>query len=1305
MKKPMFKIVSLLAAAMLLVGCVCGVSAAPAENEEVTTLPLKSWYTAPAETWESDALPIGNGFIGGMIFGGVDSDHIQVNENTLWSGGPGANPNYNFGINTKSEDAKKSLNQLRQKLQDLCTDFTKNKSSYLDANGKVVAYDFSYGSAATEIANLQKPLYGSRGVFGFYQSLGDIYISDPSKETPILDNATSTAEPSTTGTGERATNLFDGSTGSKWFAGNTGTTLTYPVSILWNYTAPYETGGYKVTSANDMEGRDPNKWVLYGSNDGVTYTEIDRRESVSFAGRGVTNSYSLSKTVKYRYFKLDILSTKQNLPPQLAEISLNAPRKSGSTYENYQRWLDISGSVAGVSYDVDGVTYTREYFASYPDNVMVIRLTASQKGSLSRTVTVNSEQPHKTITAQGDTITMVGQPSDHRATGLQFAEQIKVVPTGGTMSVSGKAITVDGADEILLIMAASTNYQQVTDGSTNYFAEKPPVETTTARITAAAKKGYAALLEAHQADYKELFDRVKIDIGATEVPTISTDKLLFGYQNGRLSDSDSRYLETMYYQFGRYLLISSSREGSLPANLQGIWAEGLNPPWNCDYHTNINLQMNYWLAEQTNLSECHTPLFEYINSLVKTGELFANFYFAKEDGSDVRGWGIACGCNIWNHIGSNDSEIGLVPAGSAWLCQHLWEHYRFTLDKDFLKANYNTILGSALFCLDNLWTDQRDGTLVVNPSYSPENGGLSIGTAYDQSITWEIFNTVIEASKVLGYEDTAEVKEIKAAMGKLSNPLRIGLAGQLMEWKDETKGDTTGSGQHRHVSQLFGLCPGTLVVAGRSDEDDQYIEAMKTTLRLRGDGGTGWSKAWKINFWARLRDGDHAQTMVNQILKESTMMNLFDTHPPFQIDGNFGATAGMTEMLLQSQGDSIDLLAALPSAWADGSVSGLKARGDFTVSMEWAGQLLTGATVVSGSGTDCTLNYPGLAKATVKTAEGKAVETTVVDKSTITFATKAGETYVLSEIPQEKKVPNQIKILRTYFNNLYTDALVQAAGLEDNDGAYVESFDNQPAGPKAGLEAGDVVRAFNGEKVISTADLLEKYEAVDAYKPITLTVWRGGRTFDTTFTKMELAAKNDDLYHVLPGRIWAGGYKALYDGAKETRIDDARAIKGSGSAVFYNLMLHGKATSAQLAAAVNGKGTVTVYLGENEDGDMVAKFDLTDTAGKVKTFDGSIVSMENFEDTSDLYVVLEGDITLSWFELTSGGLLGDVDSDGKITTTDARLTLQYAAKKIGENALNTGVADVDGDGKFTTTDARLILQKAAKKISKFPAEK
>ena len=988
------KLMSIALATAMLAGTVSG-TVLPATAEEDTRIPLVAKYDKPAETWESEATPMGNGFIGGMVFGGVENDRIQINEHTLWSGGPGANVNFDGGANGKKETIQATLQEVREKLQKEVENFAKNNAAYIGGNGQVIAKDHSNSA---EIKQLMEKLKGEKSQFGSYQTLGNLNLIDPLYATAVLVNVTSNYEP-TDSSGEHATNLFDGSTGTKWFAGNSGKTFKFPATIDWSYTDGRRMDSYKISSANDMEGRDPTEWTLSGSNDGETYVEIDKKSNVSFSGRNSTNTYRLREAAVYKYYRLTITKTKENLPPQLSEIDvIDSKVNEGQKYTNYTRTLDLDNSLVTTKYTFEGVDYTREYFISNPGNVMVIRLTASEKGKISRLVAVNSEQTKKTVSVNGDTITMVGSPADHGAKEkLIFTQMVKVIPEGGSLISSEAGVQIKDADSALIIMSCGTNYQQCMDDTYDYFKDEDPAIAVKANVDAAAKKTFDELLAAHKADYKELFDRVQLNLGYTSQPTKTTSQLLALYKTGKISAEEARYLETLYYQFGRYLLISCSREGSLPANLQGIWAEGMSPPWSADYHTNINVQMNYWPAQQTNLAECHLPMIDYVNAQVPRGTETATMYHCTQDGKDVRGWTLYHENNIWGNTMPATSDAFYTPTGGAWVCQDIWEYYAFTQDKEFLAENFDTLLSAAIFWVDNLWTDSRDGTLVANPSYSPEHGPYSIGTSFDQGVIWELYTEVIKAAEILDIQDEAklaQVEEVRQSLSKLYMP-KIGLSGIFLEWKDETAVDIVGDYGHRHVNQLYALHPGTYVVAGRSEWDDENVQAMKKVLQIRGDGGTGWSMAWKINFWARLRDGNHAATMVGNILKNGTLDNLFDTHPPFQIDGNFGATSGMTEMLLQSQGTSIDLLPALPDNWATGSVTGLKARGNFTVDMAWSEGALTGATITSNVGGDCTVNFEGLENAKIVDASGKEVELTVNDNGSATFATEEGGVYTV----------------------------------------------------------------------------------------------------------------------------------------------------------------------------------------------------------------------------------------------------------------------------------------------------------------------
>ncbi|MDR1436605.1 MAG: glycoside hydrolase family 95 protein, partial [Candidatus Symbiothrix sp.] len=798
------------------------------------------------------------------------------------------------------------------------------------------------------------------------------------------------------GGGEKFPMLFDGSPNTKWFA-DTGF-KGFPCYIAWEYDNAFPVSAYTLISGNDMPARDPKAWNLYGSANGTDYTLIDARTGITFPARNQSLSFTLSQTAAYKYFKLEITATfTDNTPPQLSEISLeNAAAATFPEYTDYHRELDIDRAVSTVTYTQNGVNYTREYFISHPDRVMLIRLTADKPGSLSRNIWITSPQENRTIRADEGVITMEGQPSGHRETGLKFALQLNVIPSGGSMSAANGRIKVENADEILIISSAATNYQQCMDETYNYFSATDPLVTVRETIQAAARKSRQQLLDSHIADYQSLYDRMELQLGsAGNANNKTAGRLLSGYRNNTNTDAENRYLEQLYYQFGRYLLIASSRNTGLPANLQGIWAEGLAPPWAADYHTNINIQMNYWLAEQTNLADCHRPAIDFVKSLVPRGRYTAQHYFCKQDGSPVRGWVDFHENNIWGNTGPAESDAFYFPAAAGWLCQDIWEYYLFNQDRAFLEEYYPVLLEAALFWVDNLWRDARDGTLVAAPSYSPEHGPYSFGSSCDQAIITELFDMTLKASRILN-QNTAEIDEIIAAKEKLAGP-QIGLAGQFMEWKDETSLDISGDGGHRHVNHLFWLHPGSQIIPGRSPQEDLYAEAMKKTLNTRGDGGTGWSKAWKINFWARLRDGNHSYRLLGELLKESTLDNLFDTHPPFQIDGNFGATAGITEMLIQSQGDAIEILPALPDVWPRGNFRGIKARGNFELAAQWETGNLASMEIISHSGNTCIIKYKAISAFTVRNRNGGTVAPTLINENTVRFETEKGNTYILEK--------------------------------------------------------------------------------------------------------------------------------------------------------------------------------------------------------------------------------------------------------------------------------------------------------------------
>ncbi|WP_434740235.1 glycoside hydrolase family 95 protein [Micromonospora sp. SH-82] len=599
--------------------------------------------------------------------------------------------------------------------------------------------------------------------------------------------------------------------------------------------------------------------------------------------------------------------------------------------EDYRRWLDLADAIAGVGYTSAGVRHTREYFASHPDQVVVARFAADVPGRVDCVVRLTTPDNRTGRTSARDgRITCSGRLTDN---GLRYEAQVQVLADGGTRTDGPDGtVTVRGADTVLLILAAGTDYAPTFPD----YRGVDPHPGVGARVDAAVARGDAELRARHLADHGGLFDRVRLHIGQA-APEVPTDELLHRYRAGVAGPAQRRALEALHFQYGRYLLIASSRAGSLPANLQGVWNDSTAPPWAGDYHVNVNLQMNYWPAETTNLTETATPLFDYVEGLVAPGERTARRLY------DAPGWVVHNETTPYGYTGVHDWATAFwFPEAGAWLARHHWEHWLFTGDEDFLRERAWPLLRSlARFWLDVLVTDPRDGTLVVNPSYSPEHGPFTAGAAMSQQIVRDLFGNARRAARLVGADDELTAA-LDTALDRLDPGLRVGSWGQLQEWKhDADDPDDT----HRHVSHLYALHPADHL---DPDRDPELVAAARKALRARGDGGTGWSRAWKINFWARLRDGDHAHLMLAELLAGSTLDNLWDTHPPFQIDGNLGATAGVAEMLVQSHHRAVHVLPALPACWPHGSVSGLRARGDVTVDLVWADHRPTTVTLHAG---------------------------------------------------------------------------------------------------------------------------------------------------------------------------------------------------------------------------------------------------------------------------------------------------------------------------------------------------------------------
>lgn len=885
----------------------------------------KLWYRQPAVKW-TEALPVGNGRIGAMIFGGVEEDRIQFNEETLWTGEP---------RQYSRPGAYQYLDSIRQ---------------LLFAGKQKEAEDLAEKEFMGLKSNTGKKEDWLKKVLQDKQPAGEHFDDNKWKKMKV---------PSYDGWEVAG---FEGLDGSVWLrtsfdlpAAWAGQDIILDLNRVRDQDFTY-VNGKLIGSQNNNE---PRKYkipqsVLHAGKNVISVQVINYADKGGIQGYKDTTrhigiypadkeSLKLSLNGQWKYW------IQNDEPPAVGAYQASYQPfgdllfrfKHGANTTSYRRELDIANAVATTTYTAGNIQYNREYLVSEPNQVLAVNLSASKKGSISFEVSLSS--PHKNFSVRkidNNTIALSVKVKNGSLRGESF---LRVRTAGGTIKISGNTLLIDKADEATVYLTAGTNYKNYNDTSAN------PATPCINALKGIASKTYYQVKAAHIKEYQKYFNTFSIKLN--NLSESSKASPLGGGLEGAPTDerlaqfasSDDPSFVALYLQYGRYLLISSSRPGTRPANLQGIWNDLLTPPWGSKYTTNINAEMNYWPAETLNLSSLHEPLFTMIEELAVAGKQTAKDHY------NAPGWVLHHNTDLWRGTAPiNAANHGIWVTGGAWLCQHLWEHYLFTQDKTFLKQRaYPVMKEAALFFNSFLIKDPVTGYLISTPSNSPEQGGLVAGPSMDHQIIRALFRSVIDAATLLNTDEALQ-EELKQKLQQVA-PDHIGKYGQLQEWMQDVD-DTTN--KHRHISHLWAMHPGHEI---NWDETPKLMEAARQSLLYRGDAATGWSLGWKINCWARFKDGDHAFRLIQMLMSPAksgagSYPNLFDAHPPFQIDGNFGGAAGIGELLLQSHTKFIDILPALPASLNSGEVNGICARGGFVLSMAWSNGQLQHLNVTSKAG-------------------------------------------------------------------------------------------------------------------------------------------------------------------------------------------------------------------------------------------------------------------------------------------------------------------------------------------------------------------